>query len=210
MALAAFTLSNLSNSVAETLSAALLANGYLIYWKPLDALQTPDGLYLEYQVNQAGILQSDPTVANRLAVSKGIITLRDDDFSFPEHPTRPTSDGAVVSPENISVPTIALQVEHDGNGGLLGLGSRERARFVSVILYGLARDRGEQMFLTDMLRREFDESQFIDVRDHDAGTRAAVGKVEIYGSEVGMLIYPLGAESRAFEFTLNARLRYEA
>jgi hypothetical protein len=210
MALTAYTLSNLTNSFAEALAQALLDAGYLLYWKPLDALQTPDGLYVEYQANQAGILQSDPDVAAHLAASKGIITLRDDDFSFPEHPTRPTSDGAVIAPEDIPIPTLVVQMEHEPNGSLLGLGSRERARYVSVLVYGLARDRGEQMFLTDVLRREFDESLFIDILDHDAGTRDAVGKAEIQGSDVGTLIYPLGSESQAFEFTLNARLRYEA
>lgn len=209
MALAAFTTTNLTNSMAEKLATELLSAGYLLYWLSLDALQTPDGVYLNYQANQASILQ-DEDVAEELASSKGILTLRNDDFSFPQYPTRPTSDGAVAAPEDIPVPAIALRVQHMPNGGLLGLGSRERARFASLEMYGLARDKGEQLFLTDVLRVAFDESQFLSVLDHDAGTRASVGAVEVQGTEVGTLIYPLGPESRAFEFTLNARLRYEA
>jgi hypothetical protein len=183
--------------------------GYLLFWLGLDALQTPDGVYLEYQANQASILQ-EPDVADRFAVAKGIITLRNDDFSFPQYPTRPTSDGAVTAPENIPVPAIALRIEHAPNGGLLGLGSRQRTRYADFSLYGLARDKGEQLYLADVLRVTFDESQFVSVLDHDAGTRASVGAVEIQGTDVGTFSYPLGPESKAFEFTLNARLRYEA
>lgn len=209
MALAKFTTSNLTNSLAERLASELLGAGYLLFWLSLDALQTPDGVYLEYQANQASILQ-DETVADRLASAKGILTLRNDDFSFPQYPTRPTSDGAVTSPENIPVPAIALRIEHAPNGGLLGLGSRQRARYADLSLYGLARDKGEQLYLADVLRVVFDESQFVPVLDHDAGTRTSVGAVEIQGTDVGTFIYPLGPESKAFEFTLNARLRYEA
>jgi hypothetical protein len=209
MALAAFTTSNLTNSMADKLATELLAAGYLLYWLSLDALQTADGVYLNYQANQASILQ-DVDVAEELASSKGILTLRNDDFSFPQYPTRPTSDGAVAAPEDIPVPAIALRVQHMPNGRLLGIGSTERARFASLELYGLARDKGEQLYLTDVLRVAFDESQFLSVLDHDAGTRASVGAVEVQRTEVGTLIYPLGPESRAFEFTLNARLRYEA
>lgn len=209
MALAAYTTTNLTNSMADKLATELLAAGYLLYWLSLDALQTADGVYLNYQANQASILQ-DEDVAEELASSKGILTLRNDDFSFPQYPTRPTSDGAVTAPENIPVPAIALRVEHAPNGKLLGLGSRERVRYADLSLYGLARDKGEQLYLADVLRVALDESQFVSVLDHDAGTRASVGAVEIQGTDVGTFIYPLGPESKAFEFTLNARLRYEA
>jgi hypothetical protein len=210
MALAAYSLTNLTNSVAEVLASTLLSHDYLLYWPTLDALQTPDGVYPQYQANQAAILLSDSAVASRYNDSRGILTIRNDDFSFPQFPTRPTSDGAVLSPEDMPVPSIVLQVQHEGNGGLLGLGSRERERFASLDMYGLARDQGEQLYLVDALRVAFDESQFLTVADHDAGTKASVGLMELQRTSVGTLIYPLGPESRAFEFTLNARLRYEA
>jgi len=211
MALTAFTTSNLTNSLAEHLASKLLTAGYFVHWHALDALQIPSGdVYLDYQANQATILQTDATVSAALASAKGILTLRNDDFSFPQYPVRPTSDGAVAAPEDIPVPTIAVSVSHGSNGDLLGLGSTERARYADLELYGLARDAGEQMYLTDALRIAFDESQFVDVLNHDAGTRAAVGAVEIQRTNVETFIYPLGPDSKAFEFTLNARLRYEA
>jgi hypothetical protein len=156
------------------------------------------------------LLVENNAVADRLAESRGILTLRSDDFSIPQFPARPTSDGAVVSPEDIPTPTIVLRVEHVSNGSLLGLGSRERERYSAFDLYGLARDQGEQLYLTDVLRVAFDESQFVSVYDHDADTKAPVGRVELQRTEVSKLIAPLGPDSRAFEFTLNARLRYEA
>jgi hypothetical protein len=209
MGLREFSLSNLTNSLAEVLAEKLLEAGYLVYWHSLDALQTADAVYPEYQANQASVLL-DESVAEQFANSRGVITLRNADFSFPQFPTRPTTDGAVVASEDVAVPTIVLQVQHQGHGRLLGLGTRERNRYASLDVYGLARDQGEQLYLADTLRVAFDESQFIPVEDHDAGTRAAVGSLEIQGSGVGTFIYPLGPESMAFEFTLDARLRYEA
>ena len=210
MGLAEFSRSNLVNSMAEHLATSLMTAGYLIYWPSLDALQTPDGVYPEYQARQATILRDDFAVAGWLQSSRGIVTLRSDDFSFPQFPTRPTSDGAVMSPEDMPLPTIVLRVEHVANGGLLGLGSLERDRYADLDLYGLARDQGEQSFLSDTLRIAFDESQFLRVSHHDAGTGEAVGFVELQSTDISTFTYPLGADSRAFEFTLNARLRYEA
>lgn len=210
MGLREFSLSNLTNSLAEYLATALLDAGYLLYWPTLDALQTPDGVYPEYQENQAEILSLNTTVASRYAASRGILTVRSPDFSIPQYPTRPTEDSTVTSSEDMPIPSIVLEVEHAGNGQLIGLGSRERERYVSLDLYGLARDHGEQLYLADALRVAFDESQFLPVVNHDAGTRAPVGSVEVVGSDVGTFMYPLGPDSRAFEVTLNARLRYEA
>jgi hypothetical protein len=209
MALSQYTLSNLINSWSEPLSSALLTAGYLLYWLPTDSLQTPDGVYPGFYGNQAAIL-ADQAVAARLAAARGILTIRDDDFSFPQAPVRPNTDGSVAAPEDVPVPTMALAVAHGLNGQLLGLGSRERARYAEVLLLGLARDRGEQRFLVDLLRVVFDETQFMPVRDHDAGTRALIGHAEVMRTEVASEQYPKQADSMVFEFTLSARLRYEA
>jgi hypothetical protein len=210
MALAAYSTTNLTNSLAEHLADVLLEVGYLLYWPTLDSLQTNGGVYPEFQANQATVLQDFPEVALALSEARGILTIGSPDFSFPQYSVRPNSDGAATAPEDMPVPSIVLQVEHEANGQLLGLGSRQRARYASLSLYGLARDYGEQIYLADVLRVNFDESQFLDIRNHDVGTRDAVGAVEIQGTDVGTAIFPLGPDSKAFEFTLNARLRYEA
>lgn len=210
MALAKYSLTNLTNSFADRLSTEMLTAGYLLYWPSIDSLQTLDGVYPQYMANQASILTSNATVAARYTASKGVLTIRNDDFSFIQFPTRPTSDGAVVSPENVPIPSVVVHIQHDPNGGLLGLGSTARNRFASLDVYGLARNRGEQIYLSEVLRVAFDESQFLSIVDHDAGTRAPVGKVELQRTDVNQAIYPLGPDSMAFEFTLNARLRYEA
>lgn len=210
MGLAAYSTTNLTNSVADVLSERLLSAGYLLYWPTLDALQTPSGVYYEYQFNQASVFQDYPQVEGELEDSKGIITIRNDDFSIPQYVVRPNSDGANDAPEDMPVPSIVLSVEHDTNGSLLGLGLRQRERYAALNLYGLVRDRMEQIYLSDLLRVAFDESQFLEILNHDEGTREAVGAVEIQGTDVGTAIFPLGPDSKAFEFTLNARLRYEA
>lgn len=210
MGLEKYSLTNVTNSVAEYLASTLLTAGYLVYWPTLDAIQTPDGVYTGFQADQGSLWYDNPTAEGRLAASRGIVTLRNDDFSFPQFPVRPTSDGTVASFEDFQVPSVTLHLDHDVSGIPLGLGSRQRVRYLSLDLYGLARDYGEQLFLLETLRVAFDDATFVSIVDHDAGTRAAVGKVEVQRTDVGKFIYPLKADSRAFEVTLNARLRYEA
>jgi hypothetical protein len=210
MALVAYTTSNVANSVAEYLAKVLLDAGYLIHWHGLDALQTPAAVYPQYQAGGAAILQDVPEVRDLLPTTKGIIALRDDDFSIPTYPVRPNSDGAVVAPEDVPIPTIALKILPSRNGRFQGLGSKERERRSSLLLYGLARDAGEQSHLADLLRVAFDEYELIPIKDHDESTLAVIGVGELIGTSVDTDTYPLGPANKAFEFTLNARLVYEA
>lgn len=209
MALSKYSLSNLSNSAGEVLGATVLAAGYLIFWAPIDALQTADGVYTDFTLNQATIL-ADTAVAARLAASRGILTIRDGDFSNPQFPTRPILDGTLVVPETTPVPSITLDVEHGINGGLTGLGTKERERAASLYLYGLGSSASEQRWLLERVREAFDECVLIPILDHDAGTRAPIGLAEITSSIPGTATFPLQADSLVYEFTVNARLRYEA
>jgi hypothetical protein len=210
MALETYTTSNVTNSVTAYLSKVLLDAGYLIHWHRLDALQTPTAVYPQYQAGGAAVLRDVPAVRDLLPITKGIIALRDDDFSFPTYPVRPNSDGAVVAPEDVPIPTIALKILPSMNGRFLGMGSKERERRSSLLLYGLARDAGEQSHLADVLRVAFDEYELIPIKDHDGGTLGVVGVGEVLGTNVDTFTYPSGPASKAFEFTLNARLVYEA
>ena len=209
MALLQYSTTNIANSLAERLAAELLTQGYLIYWKAADCLQTPAGWYPEYFQQQEVIMRRTDVQAAFLA-SRGIVTLANGDFSIPQLPTRPTSDGYIKYIEDMPVPSVTLDVVHLTNGSLVELGSKIKERYASFLAFGLARDYAEQQWLLERLRTTFDEDQLVDVLDHDAGTKAAVGPVDIVSSGVSSDIYPTNVDAMSFEFTLNARLRYEA
>lgn len=209
MALSQYSLSNFSNSIGEYLASTLLSAGYLVYWKPTDVLQTPDGFYPQFYAEQSTIL-ADPAVANRFAESRGVLSLLNQDSSIPEYPTRPTSDGALVAPDDVPVPAIWLAVEFLPNGQLRELGSKVRWRYVEVMLLSYSRTFDEQLYLANVIRTAFDESEYLTIRDHDAGTRAVIDTVEIQAPEVSTEVFPLRADAMAYEVALTARLCYEA
>jgi hypothetical protein len=209
MGLAQYSLSNQSNSLAEYLATELLAKDYLLYWRTIDALQTPDGVYGSFFANQSTIL-ADPDVADALAASRGILTVLNMDAADPTLLKRPTSDGGVIAPVDVPLPSIVIAVAHLPNGELLGLGSRLRERFTDLQLVGYARSFEEQLYLTETLRARFDESLFVPMYDHDAGTRAVIPAVEIQDVAFYSAVVPLEADVQAYEIALTARLRYEA
>ena len=209
MGLAQYSLSNQSNSIAEYLATELLAKDYLLYWRTIDALQTPDGVYGSFFANQSTIL-ADPDVADALADSRGILTVLNMDAADPALLKRPTSDGGVIAPVDVPLPSIVVAVSHLPNGELLGLGSRLRERFTDLQLVSYTRSFEEQLYLTETLRARFDESLFIPMYDHDAGTRAVIPAVEIEEVAFYSAVVPLEADVQAYEIALTARLRYEA
>lgn len=209
MALAQYSLSNLSNSVSEYLAAGLLAADYLLYWRPIDALQTRDGVYGDFYARQSDVL-ADNQVAARYAQSRGVLTLSNDDAADPAVLVRPTIDGSIISHEQVPIPSLVVAVEHLPNGEALELGSRLRERFADLQVIGYARTYQEQMFLVDKLRTHFDETLFIPIYDHDSGTVDPLQWLEIQEPIVQSRIIPLQAEVRLYEIALTARLRYEA
>ena len=209
MALSQYSLSNLSNSLGEYLAQVCLDAGYLIYWKPTDVLQTPDGFYPQFYVNQDALLLNT-TVRGRFGDSRGMMTLLNQNSSIPEFLTRPTTDGSLAAPDEVPVPAIWLSVDHLPNGSLRGIGSKVRWRYGDLSVTGYARTFDEQLFLANVLRGAFDDSEFVVIRDHDAGTRAVVDSVEIQGPEVLTSTFPLKSDTMMYEVALTARLCYEA
>ena len=209
MALRKYSLTNLGNSVSTHLATTLVGEGYLIYWKPTDTLQVGTSAYPNYFAQQETILR-DPGVAAALSSARGIVSFLNQDFSFPEFPVRPTSDGTVAAPEDAPVPLLSVQVEHGANGDYRELGSRVRWRHADLTILGYARTFEEQLYLVNALRTAFDEGLFLTIRDHDAGTRAVVDDVEIVEAEVQSDTFPLKPDALVYEVSLSARLRYEA
>lgn len=209
MGLAQFSLTNLGNSLSQYLATSVVTAGYLVYWKPTNVLQVGTSAYPQFYEQQEAIL-SNPTVAAAFAAARGIVSFLNQDFSFPEFPVRPTSDGSVAAPEDAPVPLLSVLVTHGPNGALCGLGSRERWRTADLSVLGYARSFEEQLYLANVVRTAFDEGVFLDIRDHDAGTRALVGDVEIVEAGVQTDTYPLKPDAMVYEVTLSARLRYHA
>jgi len=209
MGLTQYSLTNLGNSISTYLANTLVGAGYLIYWKPTDTLQVGSSAYPGYFENQESIL-SNTAVAAALAASRGIVSFLNQDFSFPEFPVRPNSDGTVTSPEDAPVPLLSVRVDHGPNGEYRALGSRVRWRRADLQVLGYARTFEEQLYLVNVLRTAFDEGLFLAIRDHDAGTRALFDDVEIVEAEVLTDTFPLKQDAMVYEVSLSARLRYEA
>ena len=209
MALAQYSLSNLNNSVATYLTSQLLADGYLIYWRPLDALQTSAGLYRDWSTLQDSILLN-PAVAAAYASSRGIISILDPDVAIPAVAARPTVDGTSQGPEQTPVPSMTIRVRHNLNGELMELGSRRRERWAVLSILGYGRDHLESIYLVDKLRLWFDALTDIPLRDHDSGTQALVQQLEVHDPAVSSSIVPLAHEAQKYEIALSASLRYEA
>lgn len=209
MALAQYSLPNLANSVASYLGDILLANGYLLIHKSTDMLRTPDGYYPNYFAAQSAIL-SDPTVAGRVQASRGFLCLLDQDTAIPEYPVRPTSDGFLISKEDVPVPALWITVDHFPNGSLREIGSKRRFRYCDLAVLGYAKDYQEQLFLADLLRTAFDETLYIPLHDYAAGTLSLVGTLEVQSPDVNVSTFPLNIESKVHEVALTATLCYEA
>lgn len=209
MGLAQYSLTNLGNSVSVYLASTLVGSGYLIYWKPTDTLQVGTSAYPNYFEQQETILAT-PAVAAAFTAARGIVSFLNQDFSFPEFPVRPTSDGTVAAPEEAPVPLLSVQIEHGPNGTYREIGSRLRWRNADLLVLGYARTFEEQLYLANVLRTAFDEGLFLTIRDHDAGTRAVINDVEIVEAEVRTDTFPLKPDAMVYEVSLSARLRYEA
>lgn len=209
MALQQYSLSNLGNSVAEYLTTALLDAGYLIYWRPIDALQTAAGLYPSWFANQSTIM-ADSGVAAQYAASRGIITILDMDSAQPSVSTRPTSDGSVSDPEDIPVPSLTIAIQRLSNTGLVELGTKRQHRSALLQLIGFARNLEEQNYLADLLHQLFDDWTHIQLQDHDAGTKAPVGLLDVVNTSILAQIAPLGNDEQVYEIALSSELRYEA
>lgn len=209
MALVQYSLTNLGNSASVLLAKALGDAGYLLYWKPTDALQVGSNVYPHFFENQEATL-SIPAVAAAFSAARGIVSILNQDFSFPEFPVRPTTDGTVAAPEDAPVPLMSVVVQHGANGEYLELGSKTRWRTATLNVLGYARSFEEQLYLANVLRTAFDEGLFLTLEDHDAGTRAPIDSVEIVEAEVQTDTYPLKSDAMVYEVSLSARLGYYA
>src|SRR3954467_11894978 len=110
MALAQWSETNLTATVAQYLADLLVAAGYIIYWLPTDALQTGSGWYYGWTANFA-TYDADPTVQTLLTTAKGMVTLKGKTTAKPVYPTRHTVDGSVSAEDELQVPHLSVEVD---------------------------------------------------------------------------------------------------
>lgn len=203
-----YTIRNIENSLGTYLAAQLLADGYLVYWHAVDALQTQDGWYSQFSVNQVATL-ADPQVAARVAAAKGLMTLARD-FAFPPSVTRPTNEGRVAGQALIQVPAAAIRVEPDVALGLYEHGSTVQWRNRSVAISARLRSDGELDGMSDALSGWFDEEVSIPIVDHDGLSGEGPGQVRVVQRTVDRALEPGADERERYQLELWVRLEYIA
>lgn len=204
-----FSTSNVKNSIAGFLGAALLQKGYVVYWHENDGLETLDGYYGQWSTRQATLL-TDSVVAPRIAAAAGLITIKGPITASPRFVTRPTFSGAVDEQDEIPVPAIAIDVGAAAPIANYELGSRLQWRSRHLIVHAFARTEPEQSLFQDFLAETLDEDTMIDILDHDGGTQNVVGNVRMLSPTTEGSIRIPGPESTTFAVELNARLEYVA
>lgn len=209
MALIAYSETNLANSVATTLSGLLLASGYLVYWHDIDAVQTPDGWYFEYST-KAPIYLADVTFGPRIAASRGLMTLTQSVAAYRRYSARPTSDGTVSGQDDLPVPMIVIEVGPLDSAELFEMGATLRFRTRPVLLYGTMRSPDELRWVLARMETWLSEGVYVEVRDHDSGSLAVVGDVEVVGVSTERAEVPLGPDTLRYEFLHEARVEFVA
>lgn len=201
--------SNVLNSLSSFLAGQLLADGYLLYYQRRDVLQTGAGWYPEWSVHRATYL-ADASFAAALAAARGVLTLTAEIPAEPRFITRLISDASVGAPDEVTVPTLSIEVGPPIVTGNYELGTRTKYRSRFLLCDGFVRTVEEQRRLADALARWFDPETTLDVLDHDAGTLVPVGPLTVDDTVVRTQVWPQRAEVATYEVLLTARLIYVA
>jgi len=207
-----FSESNVLNSVALYLASKLFAAGYLVYWHKRDAVQintSSTGWYLTYSANRATYL-ADPTFAAAYAAAKGLVTFVDTIPAVPRFITRLTDDTSVGPADAVPVPAMAIALGAPVPLAQVEIGTKTKWRTRHLMIDSYTRTTDEQGLFKDALANWLDENTILAIADHDAGTLAVVGSVEVLDSTVASARVVDRAEAVTYEVLLNARLEYAA
>lgn len=209
MSLTQYSDTNISNSIAVLLASKLITSGYLVYWHDTDQVQTPDGMYYQYSVNQAAYL-ADPDFLEEVTNAKGLLTVTGDEAANPRFITRLSKDGTVEGQDSIHVPALSIGVGPMVPMGAYELGSTLKWRVRRLEIEVAARDEREQEAIAAMLGEWFDDDVSIEIVDHAAGDLSPVGKVLVTRPSTQTEIIPIGAEAVTYQILFNARMEYVA
>lgn len=204
-----FSENNVISSLSLWLAGQLLGAGYLIFWKARGAVQTPDGWYFDWNSNYASILL-DPTFAARWAGGKGLLTLADHTPTEPRFVERPITEAGPIPQHEVLVPALSIEVGPALEIANVELGSRVKWWSRHLVVEGYARNRVELAYLKDKLPIWFKGESTFDIANHDAGSLATVGQVEVLDTIVDYQISRTGIEQATYYIIGNARLEYAA
>lgn len=198
---------NVANSVATFVTGKLLADGYLIYWHQIDALQTPTAWYPDYSVQQS-VYRQDVAFNTLVQTASGILTVVGNTSAVPRVIARLPNDGTVPGPDTVAIPALSIAVGAPNAHTNYELGSTRKWRARRLSIDSLARDEAERGHLADRLAAWLDGETVITVLDHDSGTLAPVGELYLSMPSVRTTTALDSAEAATFAATLNARLEY--
>lgn len=206
---AKFSESNVINTLTIAFADELLANGYLVYWHAIDAIQTLGGWYYTYSTKYA-LYHADPAFSGQIGNAKGIVTLTEHIPAEPKFIERPITVAGPYPQNQLVVPVFSVEIGSSVAIANYELGTRLKWRNRHLVIEGYVRDRHELTKFKDLLAIIFDNETFFDVLDHDAGTLATVGQVEINDTIVDDFIDVDAAEQTTYQVICNSRLEYIA
>lgn len=209
---AKYSTSNILNSVSMYLADKLLEDGMLCYWHAADALQidsTASGWYYDFNTNRSTILQ-DATVSAAVSACRGIVTILSAYPAEPRFIHRLISDASLGPADEVPVPALVVDVTPVQRTSSYELGTRRRWRPRAVLVEMYARHQAEQRRLADWAERALEEDVVVEIRDHDAGTLAVVGDVQLESTSVSLDTYLDASEALAYQVVAGAYLMYVA
>lgn len=204
-----FSESNVINTLTTMFAAELIANDYLVYWHWRDAVEADNGWYYNYSTNFAAY-HADVTFAAKVANAKGIVTLTEHIPAEPKFVQRPITVAGPYPQNELVVPVFSIEIGSPVAIANYEVGTRLKWRNRHLIIEGFVRDRKELSKFKDLLAIIFENELFFDVLDHDAGTLATVGKVEINDTIVDEFIDVDAAQQATYQVICNSRLEYIA
>lgn len=209
MLLDLFTEHNITNTVARYLADKLVGFGYLVYWHEADAVQTADGWWTNYKVNQP-TYAADPLFQSRLAAAKGMVTITDGETAFPRFVARPNTEGVVADQDQVQVPVFGISLGADVVTRPYEAGTELKWRVRALTIEGRLRNKPELQQLSDKLAAWFTEDQRLWIVDHsgESGEDPQEARID-RRSIVKDVVAGAGHEDR-YQLEMNVRLEYVA
>lgn len=198
---------NVENSVGVYFASQLKAMNYLVYWYSIDAVETPDGLYTNYSLNQDSYL-ADATFLGRANAAVGLATLVEGDTELPVFLGSAPGDGTVAPQGKALVPSFGIAIGPDVVLRPFEHGSLLKWRVRVLTIDARLRDKTELQTMSDKFAAWFFEDICIDVADHDGNE--PTDSVRVTRTNIVKDIVPDGGEAERFQVELMARLEYVA
>lgn len=187
-----------------------MSDGYLVYWKERDAVETNAGWYFQYSTNFTTYLV-DGTFAAAVTAAKAMVSIT---LAFPASPQilqRHITEARSLSQNEIVVPALSLDLGPALAVGNIELGTNIQTRHRHLMIEGYLRDDFEMGVIADFLAIWFDNNTNFSVYDHDAGTAVEIGQAQTVATVVDSLRNDGdGQEQTSYQVICNTMLEYIA